>query len=1576
MLLYSLPAPMMQIRLDAPDTAMSMRLQSNALAPMMQIRLGAPNTVIRERLQSYAHTVTTVRLLALEGRSGQRIRTPILFSGAACKWHAAATRISAATRSVCLNDYCSRKKRNRIMHSLRGNWYTIRDWQKPHYKSRMWQTCTNLYNGMKVFKFVEYSDCFEAFVYRRGIYYVFCSDSYSSPKMYYSLRKAVTSSRGEPGCRRRHADPLLHSVISSLRVTTSGSENRNAFGGHSHRGFRSAEAVDRRLLKYRSSRAEARRSYRAHSKGWGNGKADHPFLMPPPPQPRAAVYERTRKQIKPHQHQANNASLCRLVLSSAVAPCKLFARSLRLASWNVEGLREIAKYDQIFSFMQKQSVHLLAMQETHASNPQEFSKSGFLVLHSAAPTSPNHGVGFIVSPELRPYVKSFLPISPRLCSVEINTSPKPLLVYCAYAPSLVQDAAEDVRRKREFWDMFTEQLVDVSSPENLLVMGDFNSRLDPQLDSTGVHIGPTVWGKRLSIDTSERDNAIHLLEVLQSFDLKLPQTFMQNRPARRVTYKETTCSDHFLERPNVSEWTTLDYVITALAPVFAVEDISSHFQQAVNSRHLPIICSIGVALPARRPPPSTPPMPDYTQTSQYYDKLESSLLSLCNHSFDPVASVEGHVLAYTDGSCPNNRVISQTNPAGWGFVVSPILLTFALHPKPTSDWITSHGKVRTNPDFPEFAGAEVSSNNTAELQALIELFDYLLYFSGFPEGQRIHVYTDSQYVLDILRARSLPATHYRLISRLQRYWVAMRITFNVHVDKVPSHVGIPGNEYADRVAYSGNFSLGRTGRFSQPHSRSLRPPEFNPDLTNWDSLSVQEQNVFLRQAISEAKELIPALPLTPHKPWISKTTLGLIAELRDAGGLAPEDVKAFRKRIKASARKDKKTFVHTRLSIDYESTPTQWTTLRNLRRGFTPKPPGIRDTSGKLRPTKQRAEVFREYLANHVWKCGEEVFQPRPPLHPVIPEIYRLFTEEDLYQCLKALQTGKAPGPDEIPAELIKRAPYIVRVFLLSHYNKCLTSASIPDAWRLSNVVMLVKDVKKDTLSLDNYRPVSLSDCFYKIYASLLQKRLAFYIDPRIRDSQFGFRRGRSAAQPIHILRRLIETHERQVSPLHVLFLDWSKAFDSLSFAAIEQSLVRLGVPDPFVRAVMSIYQSPQFRVRDSGCISQQGSQSRGVRQGCPLSPYLFDVVLTCLFHDVECSYERQFGVLTGVLNIPSRLWDLEYADDTVLLSRSSLQLTRLLHLLQHHALQFGLQLNLDKCKHLQLHSENRVSYAPDPGADCSCSCCNGGRRAATEYVPLAEEVKYLGIFLDATCNSRSTTSKRISRAVHASKLLKPFFTHAGLPTKWKLTVYKSIILSILAYGMESCCPAPSQQGRVDSLHFKNLRRIFRVKSSYYHRVLQPSEAPCSNEYLSERANAFTVLPTPSQQFSFNRLKLLGHILRHPDTYEATSTFMQSKAYRFISGGNRSGRPSLHWAEVAMTEAYMRLQHADTDKTPAVAEIHHPYWSIPSQQLVKQMHSASSLPGMDNTRLFRRINPVAQDRHLWQQITKPTRQVR
>ena len=119
-----------------------------------------------------------------------------------------------------------------------------------------------------------------------------------------------------------------------------------------------------------------------------------------------------------------------------------------------------------------------------------------------------------------------------------------------------------------------------------------------------------------------------------------------------------------------------------------------------------------------------------------------------------------------------------------------------------------------------------------------------------------------------------------------------------------------------------------------------------------------------------------------------------------------------------------------------------------------------------------------------------------------------------------------------------------------------------------------------------------------------------------------------------------------------------------------------MGVSSHIVSVVMALYNRPSFSVRDSGHISPVKIQSKGLRQGCPLSPYLFSMVLTHLFHDVETQYEHQHGLLSGVIHTPSPIWDLEYADDTVLVSNSGDQLTRILHLIQFQGSIRGLLLN------------------------------------------------------------------------------------------------------------------------------------------------------------------------------------------------------------------------------------------------------------------------------------------------------------
>ena len=91
---------------------------------------------------------------------------------------------------------------------------------------------------------------------------------------------------------------------------------------------------------------------------------------------------------------------------------------------------------------------------------------------------------------------------------------------------------------------------------------------------------------------------------------------------------------------------------------------------------------------------------------------------------------------------------------------------------------------------------------------------------------------------------------------------------------------------------------------------------------------------------------------------------------------------------------------------------------------------------------------------------------------------------------LSQSKSRKAPGPNDILGEIYKHAPFILKLYLLDHYNQCYTTCSIHDSWLFSEVVMLVKNHQKDIRSLSNYRPISLTNVSYKIFASMLQSRL------------------------------------------------------------------------------------------------------------------------------------------------------------------------------------------------------------------------------------------------------------------------------------------------------------------------------------------------------------------------------------------------------------------------------------------------------------------------------------------------------
>ena len=156
----------------------------------------------------------------------------------------------------------------------------------------------------------------------------------------------------------------------------------------------------------------------------------------------------------------------------------------------------------------------------------------------------------------------------------------------------------------------------------------------------------------------------------------------------------------------------------------------------------------------------------------------------------------------------------------------------------------------------------------------------------------------------------------------------------------------------------------------------------------------------------------------------------------------------------------------------------------------------------------------------------------------------------------------------------------------------------------------------------------------------------------------------------IFILQRHIDaTLASKDDHLSLLFLDWAKAFDRVSAPALVTALRHFGLPDAYLDIIADIYTDRVFTVKDGPHESDLKPQSSGIAQGCPLSPYLFIMMLTVIMEQVEEAVPDDF----------SKCLDIAYADDTTLISEDPAALQTVFHKLFEIAKDYGLEPNLDK---------------------------------------------------------------------------------------------------------------------------------------------------------------------------------------------------------------------------------------------------------------------------------------------------------
>ena len=247
---------------------------------------------------------------------------------------------------------------------------------------------------------------------------------------------------------------------------------------------------------------------------------------------------------------------------------------------------------------------------------------------------------------------------------------------------------------------------------------------------------------------------------------------------------------------------------------------------------------------------------------------------------------------------------------------------------------------------------------------------------------------------------------------------------------------------------------------------------------------------------------------------------------------------------------------------------------------------------------------------------------------------------------IKKLHKNKASGPDEIPIEFYKWIDDDNLDYVLKLLNKWWTSGTLPAEKLKAHTASIYK--KGDPKDQGNYRPISLLDSPYKVYASLLQTRIADTIDRALMKTQYGFRKSRSTVIPLACIRRICERAEASNDELHLVFLDWAKAFDKVLHEELFWALDNLAFPPQYINAVRALYSDPQFVVKIQGTCSNWHTQHRGIRQGCPLSPYLFICVMHVLFEEIHDDANMTNSQLDGL-----DFSELAYADDTALITKN-----------------------------------------------------------------------------------------------------------------------------------------------------------------------------------------------------------------------------------------------------------------------------------------------------------------------------------
>ena len=448
----------------------------------------------------------------------------------------------------------------------------------------------------------------------------------------------------------------------------------------------------------------------------------------------------------------------------------------------------------------------------------------------------------------------------------------------------------------------------------------------------------------------------------------------------------------------------------------------------------------------------------------------------------------------------------------------------------------------------------------------------------------------------------------------------------------------------------------------------------------------------------------------------------------------------------------------------------------------------IQDKSGKcLTEEKEILSRWTEYCSElyNYESCGDNTVldcsqPPEENLQPIL--------REEVEITVASLKKGKSAGVDNIPAELVQAGVETMIDVLTEICNRIWRTGEWPTPWTQSLIITLPR---KGNLQLcQNYKTISLISHSRKVMLKVILNRLKPQAEEIIAGELAGFRAGRSTTEQIFNLRILCEKYLQYQQNLYYVLIDFKKAFDRVWHAALWATMRKYNISANLVCIIEQLYDKATSAAQMHCSIGEWFRTTVGVRQGCLLSPTLFNIFLKRIMSDALEEHD-------GKVSIGGRsITNLRFADDIHALAEEEQELEALVESLDKTCTRYKMEISAEKTKLVT-------------------NSANGNQREIKvkgQKLGTVTSFKYLGaVVSDDGCSSKPDVLSRIAQATAALTKLKPIWRDNNISLGSKVKLMRSLVISIFLYTCESWTLTAELEKRTQAFEMRCYRRLLNI---------------------------------------------------------------------------------------------------------------------------------------------------------------------